>query len=331
MKRAIGTFLALSTLSGCAHVIWVTDKKNETGAISEKVDGIPFYVKTEQFRHTTVWEKTWFTATLTVETKSIDPTNGKEVQTDASKQVIVKQVLKSDSNQLNSIRAQLIAANNKKIKDALDIVSAFELLPSISDDSKVVPVMLKNAIESEWVVDRSRQYYLNAPLPWFGSGNLSQELNADGTLSKASSAPDTKLSEGISALLPLKEFLAGKFVASAAAATKDDATKTDAAQGLGVLMSFNPKLTPKEAQYVYILSLSVAETGYKYTMTKMPEAARPTTIARIEFDNKDALVSRTDLKSDDSDKKKDDGQKIGVSGSIDFPKDWGAAKTDAKK
>jgi hypothetical protein len=317
-------------LSGCTHVVWVTDKKNEDNARSEKVDGIPFYVKTEQFRHTTVWIKTWLTATLTVEKKSIDTTNGKEAQTDSGKQVITKQLLKSDSPQLNSIRRALITANNKDVKDALKIVDDFEKLPSLPDDKAVVPIMLKNAIESEWVVDRSRQYYLNAPLPWFGTGNLSQELSADGTLSKASSSADTKLAEAIGTLLPLKEFLSGKFATPAAAAAKDDSMKIDAVQGVGILQSFNPKLTQKEAQYVYVLSLSVEEAGYQYTLSKWPEAAKPP-IAAIAIDATDALVSRTDLKADNAGKKTEDGQKIGISGSIDLPKDWGAAKTEPKK
>ena len=66
-------------------------------------------------------------------------------------------------------------------------------------------------------MDYSQQFYLNARASIFGSSTLSGELNADGSLSKASTTVTPGATEAISTLLPLKEVLSSTLGVAAAA------------------------------------------------------------------------------------------------------------------
>ena len=327
MTRLILLFSSIVFLTSCVNVIRVREKDRTPNSAVQTLDGLPFYVKVEKFSQTTVYSKTWLTATLTVKKKLVDTQNGKEVQLGTGKQLFVKLLPKTDNAKLDPIRTAIINAGSDGEAGALAVVRNFNRLKGIVDDSSIAPVLLKNVIEPDWVVDDSRQYYLNAPLPWFGTGNLTQELNADGTLSKVTSNPDTKLAEGISALLPLKEYLTGEFVKSGTSAAADTTTQSATALGMGMLKSENPALTLTHVSYIYDLSLSVEETGYEYTFTTKPEDAWPSPATPIAFNAANAMVSRRDLGSSaKSGERNSAGPTVRVSGGITFPKDWGAAK-----
>ena len=329
MIRALAVCAASALLCSCTNVIWVKQKKTDATGDPQKIAGLPFYVKVEKVKQTTVYAKPWLRATLTVEIKLRDTKEGKEVLIDSGKQTFVRDVLKTNAS-LDEVRKGIVAAHRGTVDDALRLIGKFTDIPSISNDTDVQPVCLKNIVEREWIVDQSQTYYLNAPLPWFGSGNLNQELNSDGTLSKASSNPDTKLAEGISTLIPLKEFLTGKFVKSAESAAADDSTKADTKQAFNILKQFKPDARLAEAQYVYILSLEVVEIGHQYELKKPLPKWPESSFAPINFAEIVAgtvMFTMTDLGTSDKGDKKD-GAKVGIEGSITFPKDWGAAKAD---
>ena len=248
--------LMTGVLTACTHVLWV---KEQDTSDYKKVPGIPFYAKKETFRHTSVYVKSWFRATLTVEKKTVDKKAGNEAEADGVKQVFTKDLLKANVVLLDPIKTAIINANSASVAQANAQIKLFNQLPAISDDSSVLPVLMKNAIESEWVVDSSKRYYLNAPLPWFGSGNLTQELNDDGTLAKATSNPDTKLMEGISGLIPFKEYLSGKFIKPGASAVAEPDTKTETETGFSILRKHRSGFKEQDGELVYVLSIVVEE------------------------------------------------------------------------
>ena len=142
---------------------------------------------------------------------------------------------------------------------------------------------------------------MNAPLPWFGAGSLTQELNQDGTLSKATSTPDTKMEGGITSLIPFKEYLTGRFVQDLKDETPANALNAVTPEGIIWLESvrrraFQISRDKKDVQVVYVLSLSTEEIGQEYTFTKIhkPEPISPTP---IPFDTAKQTFSRRDRDS----------------------------------
>jgi len=293
-----------------------------------KVPGIPFYVKTEQFKQTTVYAKTYLKSTLTVELGVAVPKIGKEVSSEALKQSFEKQLRKQDSQLLSPIKLAIINARSDSVVDALAVIKQFEDLPAIYDDTTTPTEPLKNTVEAEWIVDVNQQYYLNAPLPWFGSGNLTQELHEDGTLAKATSTPDTKLAEGISSLIPFKEYLTGRLVKEGKDMKVGDVIKVVTPADMAKIKEISPDFQigrdKDELQIVYVLSLSIDEVGHEYTFTRVHKS-RPEPPTPIPFNTLGETFSRLAIgNSTRSDEKTSDGSTVGITGSIKFPKDWGA-------
>jgi hypothetical protein len=319
---------SLVTLS-CASVVRVSHL--ETAKVAAKGDdaGLPFYIKVERFKPTSVYRKTWLRLTMTVEHKGTDTKTGKAVTAGNEKAIYQKDVLR-DSPQLAALKAAMVRSSGTEV-EALALINQFKSLPAIANDDSVTPVLVKNTVQSVWVVDSAHTYYLNAPFPWFGSGNLTQELNPDGTLSKVTSNPESKVAEGISALLPIKEFLTGEFVKSGTAS--DTAPASANSKLMMMLRSVRPAIQPTDAVFVYEISLDITEMGHEYTLESALLLAQPATYPPIAFSkiqSNEATFTMTDVGAADKDKK-DDGQKIGISGTINFPKNWGAAKSDDKK
>lgn len=192
MFRSILIVTAAVSLAACAKVIWVKEKQTGSRDKPTAVYGIPFHVKVEEFRKTTVYADTWLRATLTVEKKLVDESTGQKALIDSGQQQYTVDIANPPPDELNEIKQKLLTASTAEQSVADDIVAQFRLLPAIVANKPFNPRVTKNVVTPEWVVDSTRTYYLNAPLPWLGTGNLTQELNPDGTLSKASSAPDRK-------------------------------------------------------------------------------------------------------------------------------------------
>ena len=217
------------TLASCVNVVKVKEEtlKADNKTADRSVEGIPFYVKTEMFKQVTVYRQTWFRATLTVSQKLVDIKENKKVTSDAGAQTFMRDIPKKwiistgEVDKLTKLKQDILKANTVPSVDAAKLIADFGRLDAIDPNTLPEPELVGNAISSTWVVDRSRTYYLNAPLPWFGAGSLTQELSSDGTLTKAISAPDTKAVEGLSALIPFKEYLTGEFVKTAAEAVTE--------------------------------------------------------------------------------------------------------------
>jgi hypothetical protein len=308
--------------------------KSTDGGKTQGADGVPFYMKTEVFTRKTTYDKTWLRATLTVERQLVDLKTGKAAPYGTGKETYVRDVLKPGPAVLDQIKARIISADTGSVEEAEHVIQQFSAITTLPDDTAVTPVLVGNTVEPQWVVNNKATYYLNGPLPWFGSGNVSQELNADGTLSKASSNPETKLAEGISSLLPLKEFLSGKFVKSGASAATTPASSALTMESLDSLRNVRPEAKPAETQVVYSLTLEIQEVGHEYTLSsdQVPDRSKvPDRLTFADIDANSAMFVRKDIPSPESDSKKKDGNEISVNGTITLPKDTatGAGKDDA--
>jgi hypothetical protein len=298
-------------LCSCASVVHVKEGAKE-------ISGIPFYVKNEYFRQVTVYRETWFQLTLKAEKKLVDVKDGQEVLLDRGAQSFTASVTNLNDPTVVGIKAAILGADSSTVSDALVVIQKFQSLPS--SPTGVNKTILKNEIESQWLVDDDRPFYLNAPLPWFGTATLTQKLSADGTLTEVTATADTKLAESISTLLPLKEFLSGKYVKAAAAASTDSSTKADFAKGISLFAARGGNVKPTDKQFVYILSLTTEEIGYETTLKTDPKNSRAGISGHIPIDSTTASISRKPIQSAEE-KPKDDSPTIGISGSIKLPKE----------
>ena len=325
LTSLLGTLLILG---GCSNVLWV----KEDGTTSDsppkkaypKVGGVPFYVKKQQFTHTSTYQQTWIRATLLVKRISVDNKTGKQVS--SSDHPIIKNLAKDQLAVLDPVRTAILNADADNFDSGMNAIKTFQDLKDVGL-ANVKEVLVANDVRSEVVVDYEKKYYLNAPLPWFGTGNLSQKLSGDGTLTDVTSNPDTKLSEGLAALLPLKEYLTGEFVKSGTEAAEDPDTEDDVELFNFKQRSFNPAFKLSQSKYKLELTLKLEEVGYEYVLSRNPVSDRPKPIHAISFvemADGSAYFTRKEIGGEEKEGKKDDKdetRKIAITGAIILPKD----------
>jgi len=133
-------------------------------------------------------------------------------------------------------------------------------------------------------------------------------------LAETKSEAETKLADGLSALVPLKEFLAAEFVDPPTGEEKK---------------SFSQQAGPSE-QVVRVTNVSLAleEVGYEYTFSSEPSDESPETVTPIDFcaDVKcpvrfarKPIGATVDAKKEE---RSGDVAKVGISGTITFPEEW---------
>ncbi|WP_144775388.1 hypothetical protein [Marinobacter maritimus] len=328
MKIALIVSGLVFLLLGCTSTVWVEEKVTKDGVESvSDVGGIPFYTKKEIYKQVTSYSRSWLVATLSVEKFLVTEKDGKFETFPLDKQGIEKHISKSQLSELNGVREAILQPGLADDARVEALLKAFSRIDGLTDFSSVAPVQIENKITSSWVVDESSKYFLNAPLPWFGSGDLTQELNSDGTLSKVISSPDTKLSEGISSLIPIKEYLTGKFVDPLEDDTDAKAAEKLTGEGEALLAPMLNSVDMPElrraSELVYKATLSISESGYIYSFENVHENF-PSTIAPIPFDTSSQIYTRNVIgEKPGATEKKDEDKSVGVSGTISFPKGWG--------
>jgi hypothetical protein len=329
MRKALGLLLSLVFVSGCCNAVWVRERVPGTDGEFRQIGGIPFYVKKEVFVQETTYEQTWLKATLTVETK-LTSKEGQEIEgIIPTKRSRDKYLAKTSAPELNRIKLEVLQGGTVPNDKMKMLKTDFMKMPDLVV-SEIVPECVGNELKSSWVVNGDNTYYLNAPLPWFGTASLTQEINSDGTLSKTESKADTKLAEAVSSLLPIKEYLAGKFVDP----LSDDTTESieeKVADGTALkafLLSKDIAAVKQQFVFVHTVSISTVEEGYRYRFTKLYRDKKPPEILRpIVFDIQNGLFTReTITQKTDGQIQPEDGKKVGLSGTISFPADWGGSK-----
>lgn len=309
-------------LSGCASTVWV--EKQSDGDSSQDVSGIPFYTKKEVFQHTTKWAQVWANVSLKVEKRLV--TDKENEDWPAISQAFSKQMLVENLSELKDVKRMVLSIDHGDSSAISQIIDGFLSIEGVEDPSSVAANLVGNEIAPTWVVDGENTYYLNAPLPWFGTGSLTQELASDGTLTKVVSAPDTKLAEGLSSLIPFNEYLTGLLVTPLASESN---TEIDAT--LKTMAVFDRSLVPQEIKrnkqknsFVYSVALQIEEIGYLYTFNTTYDSM-PSSFTPLPFDTSSSLFVRSTITglTVDKTKKNDLPPAIGFSGSITLPKEAG--------
>ena len=265
-QNKLTPFVLVILLAGCTQTVWVTEKKvvNNKEQFTE-VGGIPFYIKKKVFDQSSQYGTAWLKSTLSIEKKLMVPKTDEPAFISLDKQSYEKQLCKSQLSDLHEIKNTIVRADELGGSDVNSLVLQYAMLDVCAGGLTAYTELLSNTVTARWVVDESETYYLNAPFPWFGSGNLTQELNADGTLSKVVSNPDSKLAESVAALIPFKEYLTGKFVDPLSADSSDQIAEVAAeAADVNKLLSFADLQAAKStSKVVYVVSLSIEEVGHQ--------------------------------------------------------------------
>lgn len=318
--------IVFSLLSGCTTVVKVSKQPtvNNSNMAYSKLDGIPFYVKKEILNQQTQYSRTWLNAKLAVEKKLVDTSSGQRVETTISKELFSRNVHKKKLSALNKLKAKIVSGFLDSNAEVAKMVSEFNAIQVITDFETITPQLIGNTSEPEWIVDGSNIYYLNAPLPWFGSGNLTHELRDDGTLSKVVSNPDTKLSEGISNLIPLKEFLEAKHVDPLSEVSDEEVMSIlSQSADLPILPKINQIAELKtNLEKHNVISVEINEVGYLYSFKKVHPVGSET-IPPISFDLNNQNFSRQALSASNSTNpapRKDNT--VDITGSVVLPENW---------
>lgn len=327
MNKIIFLIATTCLASGCTSTVWVTKKNAAEGQESyDKVGGVPFFVKKEILNQSTSYTKSWVKSTLSVEKRLMYVNNGELKYSIIDKKSYEKQLAKNELGNLGLTKKRVIQADAMEESDVVKLVSDYSEIETDLDISAITPELIGNIVKVNWVVNEEEKYYLNAPLPWFGSGDLTQEFASDGTLSKVVSAPDTELAEGISSLIPFKEYFTGKYVDPLS-----DNSDAEVLEEFAEIDSLAKSVTPQnlgalkaKSKIIYIVSLTVEQVGYLYTFTKTHDNSN-TVSGPLPFDIETGQFTRTYLGGPNQEEqtKKDEGKMVGLSGFISFPIDWG--------
>jgi hypothetical protein len=195
---------------------------------SEKLKGVPFYMKAGVFRQHTVRRHSTLRLTLTFAPVIGTGTDGAEkLGTKATYEREVDDTPGNWSllvNVSDAIRAFQTNSGGgaNMLTDA--ILTAFSAIPRYPSEGTSSPdtsglSVVANFVERLAVVDYSTKYYLNARRPLFGSATVAAELGPDGTLAKGSAdvksdlpAALTAAAGAVSGLVPVKEFLTARLI-----------------------------------------------------------------------------------------------------------------------
>jgi len=303
-KTTALVFLTALTM-GCASVVHVYTRRPPKPECPLKVSmkrmkGVPFYIKVGRHQQTTVYHEVWSQATLRIVALQGTGADIKEIEVTSITQAFVP----AARDELRGLQSEL--AN---VSDAEGLRKVTDRFLDLTKDKRHVGTErltqpVSNYLEPIDTVDYSKLYFINAPLPWFGSATLTAKVAADGTLSEASATSETKLAEAISSVLPIKEWLTSTVV------------PTKATGGQGKVFA---AAMPQKAY------LNVEQRGYVYTFTKLlptdPCFGKPDEkcLIPIAFDTDGRNYRRTELGKEEE-KKKEAGKSIEVNGTIELPK-----------
>lgn len=307
-----GKLLLISScllLGSCTSAVWLRGGPDYHG----KKRGIPFYVTKQAFKQTTVYEQLWYEVTLVVSFRFVPEgsTDGKPITVSNPPTTVLAPI--SDGGKINEIQKLLM--HQPLSKDALtDVYDKLGDLDRLSPDElsqHKVGNPVTNSVEPIAVVDYAHTYYLNGPLPWFGSSTVTTKLNPNGTLSEGTVAP-TSSPEKIADLLPIKEVLQARLTPK----------NPDEAKELGL------RREPSTGSSIETFATLTVETkGYRYTFVAIhqndPCVHRRDGFCSLEaipFDASSGNFTRTVIGAGGQAKGKDGGKKVSFSGAVTLPK-----------
>lgn len=312
--RTIAVLVCAASI-GCVQSAWVHEKNtsSEAWCSTKRLKGIPFRTKATVLDQVTTYEKRWKKVTLQKKTLVRYTASGSEKVLELAEPARIFRT-PGGSDELAELRREVVENG-----DESDIMTAFLALPAL--DVETLPQKLVgNELQRKQVVDPDRELYLNAPLPWFGTSNLAAKLASDGTLSEATTSAETKLAEGLSTLLPIKEVasaIASKAMTPPVAMLSANALTQQGIQGFAV---------PSRQPSTVVFELSIEDEGLLWSFTEL--AAEPTDdgeIPPLPYDIEKGNFTTRPL-SAATQAKAGDGKRpeISISGQVKLPKEAGA-------
>ncbi len=300
-RRLVLGLLVVSAVA-CSRTIWVSKQKGDD---IDRVRGVPFYVKTLRRVQTTTWETTWLDVSLQV--SRVGGTTGRPL----SSYVLKKTVYCADRS-LTALRNEVNSANTQRGKTASDVESVFNQLQAC-DANPASPTVVSNVVADEPYVDYSQVYYINGPLPWFGSGKTAFKINADGTLAEGSGEGESKLTDLLTSVIPIKDILTAKIL--------PPAPKTDVAEALKTFKTAGPdeiRTAVDELAPATVLVLTIETKGKRCAWSRAADKCTGECLSDYAKDGNAYPLGCKPL--GDEGGKKDDENKVTFSGDITLPK-----------
>lgn len=223
IKSIYFLLIVILLLSGCIRSkgfsVSVEPVKDEIK--KRALDGIPFYKKTLVFTQTSIYLDLFYEVRLFINYRK-DGSQTKTTILPAAINMIYEKELAGCNQFYNA--TQSLPSGVDPI--AVIIASFNEFVPNtypirgVNDFGNVsktkLPVLYSNIVDSKMIVDWKNIYYINYKVPITGSSSLTAELSGEGTLNKVTGDTEDKtfpaIIEGISTLLPLKEFLTSQWI-----------------------------------------------------------------------------------------------------------------------
>ena len=327
LSKVLLLVLLMSTACSNLYKVTYSDSRKKPST-QKKVKGIPFYTQKPVLRQTTSYLDQWYQVTL--ESVPLKP--------DEKASTLFSGSIQSAANNvsvLNEIEQKVVSFNlagylrpdserNQDIEGLTEQLAGLTKHITSEQGGDVTPKVYANSWKEEVVIDYERTYYINGRMPWFGNASFSQELNANGSLSKASGTADSQLSEFIASNTPLDSFLTSIVFPSS------EEIEEEELKALG----FN-----KAGSADLKLKLTILPKGKLYTFTAircdcgrcddccnngecgLDIAKAPRTMEKIAFDLDKGNYTESDWPPKAAAApKKDDRPKIDVSGTVVLPK-----------
>ncbi len=198
LRKAVGclgiTIVAL--LGGCGSTMQIRQEVGTTNCgkpITQKVDGIPFYVKKIQYKQETVRKAD----VLVVSVIAMSSDKKKQVSVGPPIEIPAAAVASIDEFKLS---LEQTAASVDEIKKAFLKWKA--IAPRIIDS-----IAVSNKIVASPVVDSSKTYYINSKVPLAGSASITAKLGADQTLTEATASVEDKTLSTILTAIPTSDLV----------------------------------------------------------------------------------------------------------------------------
>jgi hypothetical protein len=263
---------------------------------TEKVPGIPFYIKRAACLHTVTWLEPVYTLTLELVTTFGEQTQKTSILQLGSYVLSLSQLRDQQTKNLFHIL-------NTVTPDKENVVKAWIAV----GDSRQTPytpnsfpeandrILIANTNEPQVYVDYNQPYYLNAKRPVAGSVKIDEKLASDGTLTEVSVELEDKTIEAIATGI-------ASITSAVGTAAKSEEGET----------------APNQS-----MKLTVTTTGFKHSLSTFDLATLPPCAALGEVIAAPYKYSRVEVNSAD-DKKADaksdaKGSKITLSGEIVLP------------
>jgi hypothetical protein len=291
---------SFASLVGCRTAQVTKAKPPGSSNKTDKLDGIPFYVKKAACKHEVVWLEPIYTLTLE-EITTPEGANAKPQTTPRGAAVLSLSQYREDPAVQKFLKAlSQVGAQFEDVLKAWDGITKIPYTPTTFPEDTKNRVLVSNTNTPDIYVDYAETYYFNAKNPVAGSAKVDTKLASDGTLTEASVEIESKTLETL--LGPI-----------------------NAAISAGLPLAAKAEGKPPAKQ----LKLTTEVSGFKHTFSRIdPSATFPCAVISADNMPSPANYSREGVAAGSGADKKGKN-KIQISGEVILP-DTAAKPTDDK-